>query len=140
MKNLHTAAAVVFAFLLLLSASILGYADDGYAKDAAALSAVVPTTKAIKQIRTKRLATGPVHANELGAPLHRRTKPAQTHRPKNSGIISYTCDPSVAAATCNYLNTIVASDYSSSFTNANANIYITYGTQDWARVSSTKTS
>src|ERR1039458_8086396 len=34
----------------------------------------------------------------------------------------------VAAATCNYLNTTVAGNYSSTFTNANANIYITYGT------------
>ena len=46
----------------------------------------------------------------------------------NAGTISYTCDPSVSAATCNYLNTTVAGLYSSTFTNANANIYITYGT------------
>ena len=46
----------------------------------------------------------------------------------NAGTLSYTCDPSVAVATCNYLNTTVAGYYSSSFTNANANIYITYGT------------
>jgi len=49
----------------------------------------------------------------------------------NAGI-SYTCDPSVAAATCNYLNTTVAGLYSSTFTNANASIYITYGTTDLA--------
>ena len=46
----------------------------------------------------------------------------------NAGTITYTCDPSVDAATCTYLNTTVAGHYSSSFTNANANIYITYGT------------
>lgn len=46
----------------------------------------------------------------------------------NAGTITYTCDPSVAAATCNYLNTTVAGNYSSTFTSANANIYITYGT------------
>jgi hypothetical protein len=48
--------------------------------------------------------------------------------PANAGTITYTCDPSVAAATCNYLNTIIAGNYSSTFTNANADIYITYGT------------
>jgi hypothetical protein len=42
--------------------------------------------------------------------------------------ISFTCDPSVSAATCNYLNTKVAGEYTSTFSNLNANIYITYGT------------
>ncbi len=46
----------------------------------------------------------------------------------NAGTLTYTCDPSVDAATCTYLNTTVAGYYSSSFTNANANIYIQYGT------------
>lgn len=46
----------------------------------------------------------------------------------NSGSeIVYTCDPSVDAATCTYLNTTVASYYKSKFTNATANIYIQYG-------------
>jgi hypothetical protein len=45
----------------------------------------------------------------------------------NAGI-TYTCSPSVAASTCNYLNTTVAGLYSSTFTDANADIYITYGT------------
>lgn len=42
--------------------------------------------------------------------------------------ITYTCAPGVAAATCNYLNTTIASQYNSTFTNVNADIYITYGT------------
>jgi hypothetical protein len=45
----------------------------------------------------------------------------------SAGSMSYTCDPSVAAATCNYLNTTVAGAYSSTFSNANASIYIQYG-------------
>ena len=44
-----------------------------------------------------------------------------------SGIV-YTCDPSVSTAICDYLNTTVAGYYNSTFTNANANIYITFGT------------
>ena len=40
----------------------------------------------------------------------------------NAGSITYTCDPSVAAATCTYLNTTVAGLYNSTFTNANADI------------------
>src|SRR5580698_2226534 len=50
--------------------------------------------------------------------------------------ISYTCDSSVDAATCNYLNTTVAGLYSSTFTNANASIYITYGTTALAQTQS----
>lgn len=51
----------------------------------------------------------------------------------NAGTISYTCDPGIAAATCNYLNTTVAGLYSSTFTDANADIYITYGTTGLAQ-------
>lgn len=54
----------------------------------------------------------------------------------SAGTISYTCDPSVAASTCNYLNTTVAGLYSSTFTNANASIYITYGTTGLAETQS----
>ena len=51
----------------------------------------------------------------------------------NAGTITYTCDPSIAVATCTYLNTTVAGNYSSTFTNATANIYITYGTTGLAQ-------
>lgn len=50
----------------------------------------------------------------------------------SAGIV-YTCDPGVAAATCNYLNTTVAAAYGGTFTDANANIYITYGTTGLAQ-------
>ena len=46
------------------------------------------------------------------------------------GTITYTCDPSIEATapgTCNYLNTTIAGLYASTFSNANANIYITFG-------------
>ena len=44
-----------------------------------------------------------------------------------TGIV-YTCDANVPASTCNYLNTTVAGYYNNIFTNANANIYIKFGT------------
>jgi hypothetical protein len=50
-----------------------------------------------------------------------------------NGVITYVCAPGVAAATCNYLNTTVADQYSSTFTNANALIYIQYGTTGLAQ-------
>ncbi|MGA2810687.1 MAG: NF038122 family metalloprotease [Candidatus Acidiferrum sp.] len=53
-----------------------------------------------------------------------------------AGTITYTCDPSVAASTCNYLNTTIAGQYSSTFTNASADIYIEYGTTALASTSS----
>jgi uncharacterized protein (TIGR03437 family) len=45
------------------------------------------------------------------------------------GTIAYTCDPSInaVAGVCNTLNTTIAGLYASTFTNANANIYITFG-------------
>ena len=54
----------------------------------------------------------------------------------SAGTITYTCDASVSAATCTYLNTTVAGMYSSTFTNANADIYITYGTTGLAETQS----
>jgi len=52
--------------------------------------------------------------------------------PALAGNITYRCDPSIAAATCNYLNTTVAGEYNSTFTDANADIYIQYGTTELA--------
>jgi hypothetical protein len=46
----------------------------------------------------------------------------------SADTLSFTCDPSVSAATCNYLNTTVAGNYTSTFSNLNADIYIQYGT------------
>ena len=46
----------------------------------------------------------------------------------NASGIEYTCDGSVAASTCTDLNTVIAGQYDSIFSNANADIYITYGT------------
>jgi hypothetical protein len=44
-----------------------------------------------------------------------------------TGIV-YTCASNVPTSTCNYLNTTVAGYYNNIFTNANANIYIQFGT------------
>jgi hypothetical protein len=49
----------------------------------------------------------------------------------SAGTISYTCDPTIAAdapaGTCAYLNGTIAGVYGSTFSNANANIYIEMG-------------
>jgi hypothetical protein len=42
--------------------------------------------------------------------------------------ISYACDPTIGAFTCTYLNTAIAGLYNSTFTNTDADIYITHGT------------
>jgi PEP-CTERM motif len=47
------------------------------------------------------------------------------------GNLSFTCDANIDAAqagTCAYLNTVVAGNYTSTFSNVFANIYIQYGT------------
>jgi hypothetical protein len=56
--------------------------------------------------------------------------------PAFAGTVTYTCDPNVATATCTYLNTTVANMYNSTFTDANANIYIQYGTTGLASTES----
>lgn len=53
----------------------------------------------------------------------------------SAGVV-YTCDSSVAASTCSYLNTAIAGTYDSLFTNANADIYVTYGTTGLAQTQS----
>ena len=69
------------------------------------------------------------------APGQQRSKPklrvAAEVRPdavKTGTGIVYTCDSSVPASTCTYLNTTVAGYYNNIFLNANANIYIKFGT------------
>jgi hypothetical protein len=56
--------------------------------------------------------------------------------PAFAGTVTYTCDPNVAVATCTYLNTTVANMYNSTFTDANADIYIQYGTTGLASTES----
>lgn len=46
----------------------------------------------------------------------------------SADTLGFTCDPSVSAATCTYLNTTIAGSYTSTFSNLSADIYITYGT------------
>lgn len=50
----------------------------------------------------------------------------------HAGTVSFTCDPTVGtidgSGVCSYLNSSLAGIYSSTFTNANANIYITTAT------------
>ncbi|MGA9069994.1 MAG: NF038122 family metalloprotease [Terracidiphilus sp.] len=41
--------------------------------------------------------------------------------------ISYVCDPSIQTSECTTLNTTIAGQYASTFSNANASIYITFG-------------
>jgi hypothetical protein len=49
----------------------------------------------------------------------------------NAGPVTFTCAANIdatAAGTCAYLNSVVAGDYTSTFNNVNANVYIQYGT------------
>ena len=112
----------VALLMLLLGASVAGFAQD-------ARAVAVQTTTPVKQVHIMRPASGVSDSSELRGQHERRATGLIAPKPLNTGSgIVYTCDPSVAAATCTYLNTIVAGYYNSTFTNANANIYITYGT------------
>ncbi len=104
--------------LLLAGASVLGYAEN-------AKSAAAPHKAQVHIMR--RSST---HASsQLREPFQARVAARPNLTPVNTGSgVVYTCDPTVAAATCTYLNTTVAGWYNSTFTNANAAIYIQYGT------------
>jgi hypothetical protein len=120
--SVHRTRFKAAALLLLFGASVLGYAQD-------AAPAAVQTTEPVKQIHVMRLTSGLSDSGRLRGQRKLQAGVRQNVKPANTGAgIIYTCDPSVAAATCNYLNTTVAGYYNSTFTNANANIYITYGT------------
>jgi hypothetical protein len=102
---------------------LLGGTAPGYAQNASEQPKPVLHTSII---RPSRVPSGP---SEASGPIPFRTMVRPDLTPVNTGSgIVYTCDPTVAAATCNYLNTTVAGHYNDTFTNANANIYITYGT------------
>jgi hypothetical protein len=110
--------------LLLVGTSVVGYAQD-------AKFAAIQTTPT-RQIHVMRPAIGLPDSSRLRRPVRPRMQPTPILRTANTGSgIVYTCDPNVdavQAGTCNYLNTTVAGYYNSTFTNANANIYIQYGT------------
>ena len=108
------------AGLLLLGGSIPGYTQDaqtGMVRSAPVLhrSVIRPSSAPPESIQPRQL------------PLMRTIQQVNL-TPVNTGPgIVFTCDATVATATCNYLNTTVAGYYNATFTNANANIYIEYG-------------
>ncbi|MGA9527924.1 MAG: NF038122 family metalloprotease [Terriglobales bacterium] len=127
MKTLHT-LAMTFA-VLLAGFGIVNAQDSAKSTNQETFSHdAIHTAEPVKQIHVMRLRGSLPSADRLSAPLRRRARTSHALKPLNAGTITYTCDPNVAAATCNYLNTTIAGDYSSTFTNANANIYIQYGT------------
>ncbi|MFY9745098.1 MAG: FG-GAP-like repeat-containing protein [Acidobacteriaceae bacterium] len=67
--------------------------------------------------------------SQLQKPRLSQTMVQPNGTPVNTGTgIVFTCDSTVNAATCTYLNTTVAGYYNDTFTNANANIYVQFGT------------
>jgi hypothetical protein len=98
-----------------------------FAQDAAPPAVQPRTPKMLVSIM--RPASGKPGSSQLRGRIKPQFKVRPELTPVNTGPgIVYTCDPSVALATCTYLNTTVAGYYNSTFTNANANIYVTYGT------------
>ena len=108
--------------LLMLGASVLGIGQEAKTADG-------ETAAPVKVTRVFRPAGSLPESTILHRQVKQRTPVHTNLTPNNTGSgIQYTCDPNVAAATCTYLNTTVANYYNSTFTNANANIYVMYGT------------
>ncbi len=92
-------------------------------------SAVAQRAAPAPHISIMRPSSAPPDSSEAQGPFPWRTMAQPNGTPVNTGSgMVYTCAPNVAAATCNYLNTTVAGYYNDTFTNANANVYIQYGT------------
>jgi hypothetical protein len=119
-RTLFTASRTALA-VVLLSASVLGHAQDE--KPAAEQT---PLVKVTHIMRPSSVSPAGSEETRVHPKLHEVSKTAPRANATGSGIV-YTCASNVAAATCNYLNTTVAGYYSSTFTNANAQIYIQYG-------------
>jgi hypothetical protein len=125
-RSLFTAIRACIGFaaviaVLLLSSSVLSYGQD---EQSAALSG-----PPILRRHVMLPASSPSGANQ--SPMKPTLRVATGPQPQgvNTGIgVVYTCASNVPASTCNYLNTVVAGYYNSVFTNANANIYIKFGT------------
>jgi hypothetical protein len=116
--------AWLFAVLLPFGASLPSHAQSTQSIDN---SAAVETTPVI-HTGIKRPSSAPPVSDSMPSPFLSRTRVQPNLTPVNTGPgVVYTCDPNVAPATCNYLNTTVAGYYNDTFTNANANIYIQYG-------------
>jgi len=109
------------ALLLVLGASMLGFAQDAKPAD-------VQTSAPIKVTHVVRPATSIPPGSSLRRQVNQQTLEHTNLTPVKTGSgVVYTCDASVAASTCTYLNTTVAGYYNSIFTNANADIYVQYG-------------
>jgi hypothetical protein len=106
--------------LLIVSVPALVYAQDE--------KPAVPQTAPVLRVQVMQPAK--TLSDRSGAPRVQPKLRAAVSRPRantgGSGLV-YTCASNIATSTCNYLNTTVAGYYNSTFTNANANIYIQYG-------------
>ena len=105
---------------LLLCGSAAGYAQDEQ------LSAIQVTPTLERHIL--------LPSSSIQDPSVQVAKPQLKLAPQNqpkanlsgSGMV-FTCASNVPTSTCNYLNTTVAGYYNTVFTNANANIYVQFG-------------
>ena len=105
--------------LLLLGSSVPGYGQEDFS--------VVRTQPTLWRHVMRPAAPG---ANRSQQRVEQQPRVATNAQPSavNTGTgIVYTCASNVAASTCNYLNTAIAGYYNSVFTNANAAIYVQYG-------------
>jgi hypothetical protein len=106
--------------VLLLGSSVLSYGQD---EQFTAVS--VPP---ILRRHVMLPSSAPPGANQARMKPKLRVATGAQSQAVNTGIgVVYTCASNVATSTCNYLNTVVAGYYNSVFTNANANIYVQFG-------------
>jgi hypothetical protein len=91
--------------------------------------AAVKTPEPIKREHVLNPSSIPAGLRKQLSTVAHATAARTNLTPVNTGAgVVFTCDPNVAAATCAYLNSTVAANLNGTFTNANANIYVLYGT------------
>ncbi len=117
----RTKIAVLKLGVPLVAVLLLGGSAPVYAQNAAVHA------KPVLHISVMQPSSAPPASSQARGPLS-RTMAQPNGTPVNTGTgIVYTCDATIATATCNYLNTTVAGYYNDTFTNMNANIYVLLG-------------
>jgi hypothetical protein len=120
--NGRTKIAALKLGVPLVAVLLLGGPVPVYAQNSAV------HTKPVLHTSIMQPSSTPPDSSQASAPLPWRTMAQPNGTPVNTGTgIVYTCDATIATATCNYLNTTVAGYYNDTFTNMNANIYVLLG-------------
>jgi len=121
-RNLSAGLKITVALMLLVGAAASNAQDEKFSA-----IQVTPTLRRHVMLPSRSARNQSVQPAKPQLKLAPQSLLKSNVSGSGAGVV-YTCDANVAASTCNYLNTTVAGYYNAIFTNANASIYVQYGT------------